>query len=68
MTVTLRRLLALAVSFLALIVCTLAKSSTGNSVLVVLEKNLPKDEFSTFFSGLEGTCFVDVVPLHLSNV
>lgn len=56
MTVTMRRLFALAVYLFAFIVGTLARSSTGNSVLVVLEKDLPKDEFSTFFSGLEGTC------------
>ncbi|KAH8100234.1 dolichyl-diphosphooligosaccharide-protein glycosyltransferase [Cristinia sonorae] len=30
-----------------------AKSSTGNSVLVILEPRLDKDNFSKFFSGLE---------------
>jgi hypothetical protein len=30
-----------------------AQSSTGNSVLVVLDGDLKKGSFSTFFSGLE---------------
>jgi len=30
-----------------------AKSSTGDSVLVVLEKDLQREQFSTFFNGLE---------------
>jgi hypothetical protein len=32
-----------------------AQSSTGNSVLVVLDKDLKKASFSTFFGGLEST-------------
>lgn len=31
-----------------------AKSSSGDSVLVVLEPNLPRDDFSIFFKDLEG--------------
>ena len=30
-----------------------AKSSTGNSVLVVLQPELKRDNFSTFFNNLE---------------
>ena len=30
-----------------------AKSSTGNSVLVVLQPDLKRDNFSTFFNDLE---------------
>lgn len=41
---------ALALLSLAISVC--AKSSTGNSVLVVLEPSLDKDHFSIFFNGL----------------
>ncbi|KAI5120154.1 hypothetical protein M0805_003641 [Coniferiporia weirii] len=48
-----RRWLALAVQLVALAAVSLAKSSTGDSVLVVLEKDQPKDNFSTFFRGLE---------------
>lgn len=33
-----------------------AKSSTGNSVLVVLQPDLKRDKFSTFFNNLEGEC------------
>ena len=50
--------LSLAVQLAALAVGALAKSATGNSVLVVLEQELPKEDFSTFFSGLEGTSLV----------
>ncbi len=38
-----------------------AKSSTGDSVLVVLEKDLQREQFSTFFSGLEGALFAVAV-------
>jgi oligosaccharyltransferase complex subunit beta len=31
-----------------------AKSSTGNKVLVVIEPALNKQDYFTFFSGLEG--------------
>ena len=31
-----------------------AKSSTGDSVLVILEPKLQKDNFSIFFDGLRG--------------
>lgn len=31
-----------------------AKSSTGDSVLVLLDSKLDKDDFSLFFGGLEG--------------
>ena len=31
-----------------------AKSSAGDSVLVVLEKSLPKEDYSIFFTSLTG--------------
>jgi hypothetical protein len=31
-----------------------AKSSTGDSVLVVLEQSLPKEDYSIFFTSLTG--------------
>jgi hypothetical protein len=34
-----------------------AKSSSGDSVLVVLESSLPKEDYSIFFRGLEGAFF-----------
>lgn len=49
-----RRWLVLAAQFLSLINLGYTKSATGDSVLVVLEKGLKKENFSTFFSGLEG--------------
>ena len=52
---TMRRWLALAVQFIALATSICAKSSTGDSVLVVLEKDQPKERFSRFFNGLEGS-------------
>ena len=42
-------------SFLGFAAAALSKSSTGNSVLVVLDPSLSKDNFSRFFNGLEGT-------------
>lgn len=33
-----------------------AKSSTGDSVLVVLDNKLNRADYSLFFSGLESTC------------
>jgi oligosaccharyltransferase complex subunit beta len=44
----------LLVSLLSLAAPLYAKSSTGDSVLVVLEPSLKRDDFSTFFSNLEG--------------
>lgn len=41
-------------ALLGLVSFVTAKSSTGNSVLVILEPKLEKDSFSKFFSGLEG--------------
>lgn len=47
---SLRRLLILAVGLTS---CVNAKSSTGNSVLVVVEPKR-QDDFSIFFDGLKG--------------
>ena len=33
-----------------------AKSSTGDSVLVILDNNLNRSDYSLFFDGLGGTC------------
>ena len=57
----LRKLLlpVLAVASLAL-----AQSSTGNSVLVLLDPSLKKENFSIFFGDLESTLFL--LPLNLS--
>jgi len=41
------------VSLIFLAVGSIAKSSTGNSVLVVLDQSLKRDNFSIFFNGLE---------------
>lgn len=41
-------------SLLGLLCSTLATSSTGNSVLVVLDPALDRDNFSRFFDGLAG--------------
>ena len=41
---------------LALASLALARSSTGDSVLVVLDPSLKKDNFSIFFGDLESTC------------
>jgi hypothetical protein len=46
---------ALFVAVLSLAGLAAAKSSTRDSVLVVLEPRLHRDNFSTFFDGLEGT-------------
>lgn len=56
------RWFALAVQLVALVSSIYAKSSTGDSVLVVLEKDLPKERFSKFFHGLEGTCCSSLKP------
>lgn len=45
-------------SFLGFAAAALAKSSTGNSVLVVLDPGLNRTNFSRFFDGLEGACGV----------
>ena len=39
-------------ALLGLAVSACAKSSTGNSILVLLEPSLDKGNFSTFFNGL----------------
>ncbi|KAH9935816.1 dolichyl-diphosphooligosaccharide-protein glycosyltransferase [Amylocystis lapponica] len=44
---------SLLVSFVGLASLIQAKSSTGNSVLVLLEPSLKKENFSVFFNGLE---------------
>ena len=49
-----RAWLTLAVQLVALVALALAKSATGSSVLIVLEKDLPREDFSNFFSSLEG--------------
>ena len=49
-----RWLIALA---LGLVTLVQAKSSTGNSVLVVVEPKR-QDDFSIFFEGLKGTCIL----------
>lgn len=46
-------IISCAVAFLALVN---AKSSSGDSVLVILEPGLQKEDYSIFFSGLEGLC------------
>ena len=52
---TMRRWLVLAVALLTFAIGTSrAKSATGDSVLVVIENDLDKKQFSQFFSGLEG--------------
>lgn len=33
-----------------------AKSSTGDSVLVILDNKLDRSDYSLFFGGLESTC------------
>ena len=33
-----------------------AKSSTGDSVLVILDSKLNRSDYSLFFDGLEGIC------------
>jgi len=40
--------------FLSVLTLSLAKSSTGDSVLVILDPNLQKDNFSIFFNNLKG--------------
>ena len=40
-------------SFFGLFCAVRAKSSTGNSVLVVLQPNLKRDNFTIFFDNLE---------------
>ncbi len=51
---TMRNLFSLAVSLLGLASLCQAKSSAGDSVLVLLEPQLERKSFSTFFDGLEG--------------
>jgi oligosaccharyltransferase complex subunit beta len=59
-------------SFLALLLPLLglaglleARSSSGDSVLVVLEPTLPKDDFSIFFKDLEGMGNIMTLGLNL---
>lgn len=47
-------MLSLLVLFATLFGSLLAKSSTGDSVLVLLDSKLDKDDFSLFFGSLEG--------------
>jgi oligosaccharyltransferase complex subunit beta len=44
---------SLAAYLAAAIVVASAKSSVGNEVLVVLEPNLKREDYSIFFDGLE---------------
>ena len=54
-----RRWLALAAHLFVAVTSVLARSSTGNSVLVVLGDEYKKEQFSRFFGQLEGVwCFV----------
>jgi hypothetical protein len=48
------RWLALAAHLLVFATSILARSSSGNSVLVVLGDDQKKDDFSQFFGDLEG--------------
>jgi oligosaccharyltransferase complex subunit beta len=41
---------------LSLVVASLGRSSTGSSVLVILEPKLAKEDYSLFFDGLTGQC------------
>jgi oligosaccharyltransferase complex subunit beta len=50
----LRSLVSLVLSFSSFLATSLAKPSTGSSVLIILEPKLQKEEFSQFFNGLEG--------------
>jgi oligosaccharyltransferase complex subunit beta len=45
------------VLFAALFAFVKAKSSTGDSVLVLLDSRLDKESFSVFFGGLEGELY-----------
>ena len=44
---------AICLSLLSLFTTVRAKSSTGNSVLVLLEPDLNRDNFTIFFDNLE---------------
>ena len=44
---------AILLSFVSLLCAVQAKSSTGNSVLVVLQPSLKRDNFTIFFDNLE---------------
>ena len=47
-------LLSLLGTLLSLAAAALARSSTGSSVLVILEPKLKQDDYSLFFGGLRG--------------
>lgn len=49
-----RFLVSALVSFLALAGNAFARSSTGDSVLVLLDPSLKREDYSKFFGGLEG--------------
>jgi oligosaccharyltransferase complex subunit beta len=55
------KLSSLIIGLLGLVSLVIANSSSGNSVLVVLEPSLRREEFSIFFGDLEGmsldSCF-----------
>ena len=38
-----------------------AKSSTGDSLLVILDNKLNRSEYSLFFDSLEGTCELELM-------
>lgn len=48
-------------SVLSLLCAVQAKSSTGNSVLVVLQPSLKRDHFTTFFDNLESKLGISFV-------
>lgn len=57
--VLLRALTAAILAFAGLVN---TQSSTGNSVLVVLDKELKKESFSAFFGGLESAFRIALLP------
>ena len=61
------RWLALLAQLVALVSFVAAKSATGDSVLVVLEKDLPKERFSKFFNGLEGACCLRIIGIDCAD-
>jgi oligosaccharyltransferase complex subunit beta len=52
---------------LGLIGLVIARSSSGNSVLVVLEPTLRREDFSVFFGDLEGMSFNSCFSIRLTE-
>ncbi len=52
-----RFLRQLLLTVLALASLALARSSTGDSVLILLDPSLKKEDFSVFFGDLESMCY-----------